>query len=214
MKYLRPVIFLTFIAYFVMTFIFTMPDNYLYLKLYPQGKTFQFWLFQRWGFFAPPPDFDERLYYEFRDKKTQQVKVVEVLAHITEQKQKKAPFNWHEEILDYVISGNVGGVSDISSELHDNLHYQQQLKNKTGIDTAGEITIKNYIQQSSSFLTLSNYGTLVAREHGIDTATHDMRLITTRILLPRFSERNDPHPQTRKEEAVFMSDYLSFNQQK
>ncbi|PSL47550.1 hypothetical protein CLV51_102407 [Chitinophaga niastensis] len=214
MKYLRPVIFVTFIAYFAMTFVFTMPDNFIYLKLYPQSQTFQFWLFQRWGFFAPPPDFDERLYYEFRNKQTKQVKVVEVLENITTQKQKKAPFNWHEEILDYVISGNVSGISDMSSELHENLTYQHKLKNKTGLDSTGELSIKKYIQGSAAFVTLSNYGSLVAKENEIDTANNDVRLIMTRIMLPRFSERNNINTTPRKEEAVFMSDYLSFNQQK
>ncbi|WP_143307829.1 hypothetical protein [Chitinophaga vietnamensis] len=211
MRYLRPVIFLSFIGYFVMTFIFTMPDNFVYLKLYPQSQTFQFWLFQRWGFFAPPPTFDERLYYEFRNKVTKQQQVVEVLEHITAEKQRKAPFNWHEEILDYVISGNVGGVSDMSSELHNNLVYQQKMNKKTGTDTAAEIRIRSYIQHSNSFLTLSNYGALVARENNIDTAASEMRLLITRINLPKFSERNEPESAPRKEDAVFMSDYLSFN---
>jgi hypothetical protein len=111
-----------------------------------------------------------------------------------------------------VISGNVNGISDMMSELHDNLAYQHKINHKTGIDSAGEESIKKYVQRSTPFLTLSNYGSLVAKENGIDTTINDVRLIMTRIMLPRFSERNNPHTAARKEEAVFMSDYLSFNQ--
>ncbi len=209
MKFLRPFIYLAFTGYWLATIVFTMPDNYISLQLYKQHRLFHAWLFQRWGFFAPPPNFDERLYYVFRDKQTQQTQTFEVLAPICEMKQAKAPFNWHEDIVDYLLSGSMTGIADELSEVQQDMRFKRQQEGKSASDTSGEHLLRQYIQQGTSFQTLKNYAGIVARRNQIDTARHDVRLILSHVLLPKFADRYSTKP--RREEAYFISDYLTLN---
>lgn len=207
MSFLRPIIYIAFICYWAITFLFTMPDNFITLRLYRQQQVFHAWLFQRWGFFAPPPNFDERLYYEFRDKYTHRTQTYEVLAPICEMKQAKAPFNWHEEIVDYLLSGSMSGIADELSELRQDMQYKNSQSKEPVPDTTGDYHVRQYIQHGNGFHTLRNYAGIVARRNRIDTARHEVRLILSHVLLPKFADRHTQPP--RREEAYFVSDYVT-----
>lgn len=209
MNILRPVIYLAFVGYFAATFLFTMPDNYISLQYYKQQRIFQTWLFQRWGFFAPPPNYDERLYYEFRDKQTYQTQTFEVLEPVVALKQQKAPFNWHEDIADYLLSGSMSGIADDLHDIQQELQYRHRYLEKNAADTSGQYMARQVIQHGISFQTLKNYGAIVAGKNHIDTARHEVRLILTHVLLPKFADRYSQAP--RHEEAFFVSDYVSLN---
>ena len=209
MNILRPIIYLAFISYFAATFLFTMPDNYISLQFYHQQQVFQQWLFQRWGFFAPPPNYDERLYYEFRDKLTHQSKTFEVMEPIVTLKQQKAPFNWHEDIVDYLLSGSMTGIGDDLHDMRQDLIYRNKQAGKSATDTSGEHMLRQTIQHGISFQTLRNYAAIVAQKNQLDTARHEVRLILSHVMLPKFADRFSTKP--RREEAYFISDYVTLN---
>ncbi|KAA2243008.1 hypothetical protein F0L74_10835 [Chitinophaga agrisoli] len=209
MKLLRPIIYLSFLGYWVITFLFTMPDNYISLQYYKQNQWFQALLFQRWGFFAPPPNYDERLYYEFRDKQTRQTQTFEVLAPICDMKQQKAPFNWHEDIVDYLLSGSMTGISDDLNEMRQDLQFKHRQQARQAADTTGDHSLREGIQAGVNFRTLQNYAGIVAQKNRIDPARHEVRLILSHLLLSKFADRFSTAP--RREEAFFVSDYVTLN---
>ena len=65
-------IFIVFILYWFFTLIFVSPKNFIKINLYEEEQIFNTFLFQKWGFFAPPPKYNDRLYYKFEKKKIQQ----------------------------------------------------------------------------------------------------------------------------------------------
>lgn len=208
MAIIRILVLGVFVCYWAMTFLFTMPDNYINLQFHQGQQYFQFWLYQRWGFFAPPPNFDERLYYEFKDKHTQQVSLHEVLQPINEQKQAKAPFNWREDLLDYLLSGSVISIGEELISFKNDLRYQHEQQGDTNYDSSDLAATKQYIQSCIAFNTLRNYTRFVARKNDIDLSRQEVRMIFTRVYLPRFSERFSNAP--RKEEYMFVSDVFTF----
>lgn len=206
MQYLRLIIYTGFIGYWLATFLFTMPDNFVNLQYYQQSRVFQFWLFQRWGFFAPPPNFDERLYYEFRNKQTGQLQAFEVLGPICRQKQQKAPFNAHENIVDYLLSSNVSGVADALIQVQQSLPPARQ-PGKGPADSTLENRVRQYIQQGSHFQTLQQYAGVVADKNELPPDRYEVRMLFSRIMLHKFADRYSRAP--RKEETYFVSDYFN-----
>ena len=69
-----------FSAYWGATFFFTMPDNYLKIKALAYDKVFQSIFYQQWSFFAPPPTYNDFLYFEFADTLSGEVQTFEVLS--------------------------------------------------------------------------------------------------------------------------------------
>jgi hypothetical protein len=192
--------------YWSVTFLFTMPDNYMNLSLYKQNQLFQLALYQKWSFFAPPPNFNERLYYEFRKKGDSAVQVFEAVEPICKAKQRKTPFNSKEDLLDYIISGSMNNISDQMYELQQDMKYENGLKGVEKLDSVQHENIRKIIQKSYGFATLKNYAAHVAQANKLDTAHREVRIMLTRIPIPKFADRFKK--VEKKEELYFMSEYF------
>lgn len=196
-----------FAFYWAVTFLFTMPDNYINLSLYKQNQMFQLALYQKWSFFAPPPNFNERLYYEFKKKGDSSVQVFEAIEPICKAKQRKTPFNSREDLLDYVLSGSMNNISDQMFELQQDFKYENGLKGIEKIDSSQHADIRKIVQKSYGFNTLKNYAMHVARANRLDPQQYDVRIMLTRIPIPKFAERFKK--AEKKEELYFISEYFN-----
>lgn len=203
-KILVFLILITFILYWSVTLIFTMPENFLSISLHKEGAVFNNLFSQKWSFFAPPPNFNDRIYYSFVSKKDSSVKTYEIIEKVNQRKQDKAPFNWNEDLLDYVLSNSSIGVNEQIYEIQQYLKFESD--EQFPDSTIEKITI-NSIQNSYQFQTLVNYAKYVAKNNHLNADDYLLRLRITKKNLPKFFERN---LVTKKqvEELIFQSDLI------
>jgi hypothetical protein len=197
---------IVFISYWSITFIFNAPDNYINISLYKYNQLFQTFFYQKWSFFAPPPTFNERLYYEFRNIKDSSVMIFEAAEPICIAKQKNSPFNSKDDLLDYIISGSVNGVSDQMHELQESFKLDNLKKGKGDLDSLQYDTIKKFAQKSLGFHTLRNYAKYVAITNKLDITKYEIKIMFTRVPLPKFADRLKN--EKAKEEMYFISNYF------
>lgn len=203
---LKALVLSVFALYWSITFIFTLPDNYINISLLKYSQVFSLFFFQRWSFFAPPPTFNERLYYSYMNKNDATVKSYEVLKVINEKKSANAPFNWNDDIVDYILSNSVVGVSEIIFEAQQ-AHKMENASLEN--DSAFQQLLDEQIYQSSQFVTLKNYGKIIAQNNQIDPDQHEFFVTLTRIQLPKFADRFDE--SQRKESLFFRSKLIDLN---
>jgi hypothetical protein len=179
-----------FVGYWFINVFFNLPDNPIKIQFSKQETAFQSVLFQRWAFFAPPPQFNERLYYYFRSKTdTTRVQIFETMQLICERKRKAAPFNMLEEKQDYILSGSTAELNDFNYRCLE----QMKLHDKTTPESelVAAAVAKTWRMRSSldCMTTLMKYGSWIAASQNIDH-NYEMKFLITRHAIPKFMDRN------------------------
>jgi hypothetical protein len=196
-----------FLLYWVVTLIFNMPDNYIKLSLGSNERTFQFLFSQKWEFFAPPPDFNERLYITFLSEDKKNTKTLEILKPILDKKKADAPFNRESDILDYLISNSMNSISDLMTEEYK--IYKFNKKNakdeKNILDTAFTNLVVKTVQKTNAFKVIENYAKIVASRNNINNMNFFI-VCVTKINILKFYQRFEK--TTLTEEMLFKSDTL------
>jgi hypothetical protein len=174
---------------------------------------FENFFFQRWSFFAPPPESNNRLYYLFTNKATGKQTAYEALAPIFEKKREKAPFNSKEEALDYILSGNITNIVDASRDLID-------VSKLTFPDSSIMFHLKKAHKEINdlglafpAIQTLFNYGVIIAKKQNVDLDNSSVKIIITQIEMPKFIDRHKliEGNYKGKEEKLFETTDLPLN---
>jgi hypothetical protein len=197
-----------FLIYWLITFLFTMPENYFRISFNSGDSFFQHAMFQQWSFFAPPPQSDDRLYYVIRNKETKKViQTLEALEYVMMQKQKNAPFNQEETIIDYVISNSVNSLTE---------SYRQQMEFLTysipdSSDVYRAIKSLDLVIESrdNDFQTLVNYGTLLLKKNKIEFHNSEFKIMVMQKPIIKFKDRLMQNSSNKEEVLVFESPYIS-----
>lgn len=180
----------TFI-YLFFTVIYTLPSNYLKIRLSKVMNIYDIYFFQKWDFFSPPSVQDDLLFYSFYNEENQVVYTVEVLSSIFKKKQLHHPFNTKEEIIDYIIFGSMNSVSGIVQEYiklakfqypDSTESYQLSVVNQLIKDIPWEL--------HPSFQTLLNFGKLIVEEKAFDLKgqIENVKISFGKREIPRFSD--------------------------
>ena len=183
-----------------------------------QGEAFFDDLFyQNWAFFAPPPTSDNKLYYRFEQiSDSNVVYTFEVLGPIIEMKRKAAPFNAQQEILEYILSGTVHNITDGLYSVNQSIEFGNEFNSDslTRSEDLFERKLeigKNYVQNSNNFLTLKNYGLVVAGRQSLNISDFVVNIYISEVSIPRFSDRAEFDDYSkRKEVIIFYSDQISY----
>lgn len=202
-----------FSIYWLCTIIYVSPNNYIKISLLKQEQAFDVFFFQKWGFFAPPPDYNDRLYYTFHSKKdSTKIYTFEVMETLQEKKSSRAPFNSSEDILDYILSNTLNGVSSGLVSINQNINYEKKitpdsLKNKVNILERE----KSYVQSSNNFSTLKKYAELVAKRNNLNLKDYYLTIEIIQLNMPKFADRNDLGSSEKSiESLIFKSDKINF----
>lgn len=195
-----------FLTYWFSTALYVMPSNYIRIKAEPLIILFDIFLQQKWSFFAPPPKFNFRLYYDFEwdnGKKT-----LEVIKPIAEEKKRNAPFNSNEEIIDYVLNSSVIGIQNQI------VKYRNDLE----VNTRDTLNINNrvlaYLYKLPEYQTLLQYSKIVFTKNKIESGQCILRFYATSIPIPKFSERNNKVQSEQMEGLIFKSKTYKMDKQK
>jgi len=209
-------IFIVFILYWFFTLIFVSPKNFIKINLYEEEQIFNTFLFQKWGFFAPPPKYNDRLYYKFEKKKdSTKFFLFEVMEPLQERKSKKAPFNSSEDILDYILSSTLYSISDGLIAINQSIDYEEELSDSiidNNISLKNRITVgNNYIQTLPSFKTLKNYGLFIAKKNNVENINqYNLKVQIIQVEMPKFADRKKLFDKKSfKRKLVFETDKIS-----
>lgn len=140
-----------------------MPENHINLTYYKQGLVFNNLLSQKWSFFAPPPNYNDRIYFIFHSKRDTSLKIFEIIEPLNLAKQKNAPFNGDEDVLDYVLSNSINGLDEGINEVQDYFNSEKEDGIIKADSLIERITVET-VQKSFDFQTLKNYSKFVAKK--------------------------------------------------
>ncbi len=180
---------LVFSSYWLMTFFFNAPDNYIKIQFFQEGDIFNKFFYQKWGFFAPPPQFNEKLYCLVLNKKdTSKVKSFELMQSIIEEKVEKAPFNNKADVLDYILSNSCISINNQIVELKDRVEYLEKTRK---LEPKEKDSILNRgLEVTSYYKVLKNYVLEVAKKKNVNSQDYLVSFMITNTPIPKFVDRN------------------------
>lgn len=192
-----------FLFYFITTLIFSTPDNYINISLIEHTENFNSLFYQKWAFFAPPPQSNDRLYYIF-EKKTNKSEIIifEVVEPLLKEKINKAPFNSNEDLTDYLISNSLYLITDCIRMTRESFEYEAKSKNKK-IDEV-ELTKKviEFIEKTKSYNTLLNYSKKVALNNNLKHEDYFVYIKISQKKIPKFIDRYNTNAKI-EEQLIF-----------
>lgn len=189
-RMLSYIIFATFIFYWLITLFFILPKNPLNLSTPKVRNYFDDNFFQRWSFFAPPPTYNTRLFFIFKDTVSQKERIFEGLTPILKEKSNSTPFNTKYQVLDYTLSTSIIYIEENIKFTHD-LYYDPEVNMSLNIDDS--ILNKRIIAQienSSSFETLKRYAKKVAIQNGIVVEENICQIQILKSRIPKFVDKD------------------------
>ncbi len=203
-------VIVVFVTYWLLTGFFTLPDNYIKLKFNKGSDIFHAVLFQRWEFFAPPPEYNDYMYYIYSSEEKQDTMIMEVVDYVCKSKSMAAPFNSKENIMEYILSNTVIGITDIMRNRRRIMEYEAE---RDGCEIDDEEILKatdEEIERSMYYETLVSYANVVAEKNNIPDDYDDLEIMITRQDLPKFHQRLDKDIQM-EELLVFRSNPINRN---
>jgi hypothetical protein len=165
-----------------------------------ENVIFETFLYQKWSFFAPPPKYDDRLYYIF--KKGENTQSFEVVALLNKAKTANAPFNSHENLLDYVISNQIHAIDASLSDFYS----VNNIKNTENVEN---IWLKFYEEnKTNSYIrTLLNYAQIVAQQNNLNYKEYEVSIMISHIDIPKFKDRHIKDIK-REEKIAFKTPFI------
>ncbi len=210
LRIFQVLILLLFVFYWGITFLYCSPSNYIRIKSGKAIFIFENFFYQQWGFFAPPPQHNDRLYYIFSDTVNGRERVYEALVPIMQKKQQAAPFNSKEEAIDYILSGAITGINDEARGMVDISKVSFPDSNDMYHLMKAHKQINDLGLNYPPIKTLFNYAVTVAKKENISLDSNSVKMVITQVAMPKFKDRAkilDPK-YVGKEEKVFESNFL------
>ncbi|MEN7546291.1 hypothetical protein AAG747_00135 [Rapidithrix thailandica] len=191
--------------YWGITVFFTIPENYLQIKAIRLGKVFSTMFYQRWSFFAPPPQHNDRLYYQFITHNHDTL-LYEVLQPVQKLRKKQYLANNDISIIDYVLSNSLNNISDQIRENFGNYKYLHC----EGMDEDACFSMflegfEKEMYEMNEINTLKNYGIRLNHSKS-DRHFYKFKVIYATVPVAKFADRNNPE-KVPKEQFVFETKY-------
>ena len=200
-------LFTFFLLYWLATFFFMMPKNPLNLTAQRSREVFQTNFFQRWSFFAPPPDYNQKVYIIFNNKISGKRDYFEIINPINLAKRKTAPFNTYYQIIDYVMASSLINIDGSIRLLQNVFKYKNSFGKSSLNDSLTTQKIVSDIEKTQDFISLTNYAKKVALENDINPSSVTYQIQIMKEMIPQFIDRSSATP---KVEISFSSHVLNF----
>lgn len=177
-------------VYAFITVLYVTPNNPLRIRFDDQLLVFEKWAYQKWSFFAPPPLYNDRLYFAFSPR-VGEGKTVEVLEGIYARKQQDSPVNIRAQVVDYVISGTARQISDLIREIYRYREVNALLDADPAVldDLAKSALEPGQVEYGASVRLLLRYAALVAADQKIEPEGLKCQIVLANKPLRPFSQR-------------------------
>jgi hypothetical protein len=201
---------IVFLLYWLSLFILAMPSNYARTALLNYAPRFNSVFGTTWRLFTPPHSYNNRLYYIVRDiERPSESDTIEVLENIALQKQRHAPFNQKENIIDHMVNNSVAGLKrtvwpnqkmpdDAVPSAPDSLQIARAI--------AGVVNKEDY---GNYLATINNYCAVVLNDKKIDLSGKEVKILIKEKLTRPFNQMGKT-PYWQKEILVFETPYKAF----
>ena len=207
---------LIFACWWGLNFYFSFPKSSLPI-LYAHNS-YQKWdniFFQRWGFFVPPPDFDNRLYYVYSSKKdSSNILIYEVFERLNKRKNQNYLFNDNLINLDYILHNLSSPIGDLLREnfqIYKHKKFCDSIRDETECYLSFINKSRNEIHKLSQMKTLLKHSKIIANKQNL--TNHRVQIILGAKELPKFYQRYKDSV-IREENVFFSSDYYNLNSSK
>lgn len=206
--FIQVVVLVLFLMYWLITFVYNTPNNFIRIQLDQQMSLFEQLFYQKWTFFTPPGKANERIYFNYVSAlDSGDVTTIEILQPIFKAKRENAPFNMEAELLDDFISNSAIGINNV---LHDKYTMYKTVhpdSSQQFYSTEAMKEIRDVGLDFAPVRTLHNYAKVVANKYGIDAHNHKVSITITSKPIPEFKDRLLPYDSLQLQESlVFQSD--------
>ena len=197
-------------------FFFNLPDSSLpIVQNYDLYKKWDGIFYQRWGFFAPPPDYDDRLFYVYTDlKDSTKIIVNEVFENIHKKRKKQYPFDDELSNLDYILHNLSSPIGDLIREGYDIYKIKSKCDSLANYSDCFQKYIDNVrddFNTSPNLTTLIKHAKIVASLKELTDTK--VQIILGAKDLPKFKDRYKKD-FVRKEYPFFKSNYYNLKTNK
>ncbi len=187
-----------------------MPPGYANKTMSEKAPMFKNMFGISWKLFTPPFTYNDRLYFIVRDIERPYIAdTLEVLEKIALQKQRNAPFNDEENVIDHLVNNNVSGVKRT-------VWFNKKMPSQDTPGTTDSLYIAHAIaavaatnNYTAFVTTLNNYCMVILKENNIDTIRKEFKIIITEKKIPPFKHIGDTS-FLQKETLVFETPYKPF----
>lgn len=192
MKILKYLVCIALLFYWAVTFLYNSPNNPIRIHFSKELSLFGIVFPQKWDFFAPPPQANNKLYYSYFDKNKKNIGMFEVLDPIIKEKKDKIPFNTQAEAMDYIISSTFTNV--LNSIVNKDKEYKYRYKDKSPEKTyqmAVDHVLKN-MHKTHEFVTLLNFSRIIRQKNlGKNVKVKYVKIIFAEDKIKKFINRDD-----------------------
>ena len=190
-KKMKKVFLIIVFIYLAITMFYCLPSNPMKIKYNIVSRTWNILFPQNWSFFAPPPQFNLKLYYRFYDGKGALINQKDAVSILWKLKRERAPFNSDEEVMDYLIGSSLATLNTFNNNLIKSIKYQYRDSININFtekfnDTVQSMLDNNIYKGVPVFNTLSNYG-LVLSKSAKNAKSFDFIITTQEI--PKYIDR-------------------------
>lgn len=211
MKKIKFTILLLFSFWWSFNLYFNFPNTSLpILYTYSSYQKWDNIFFQRWNFFAPPPDSNTRLYYAFHNiNNSNDIFIYEVFEKLNKNKNEKYLFNDYLINLDYTLHNLSSPIGDFLRETYDIYKYQGLCDTIRNDDKCYQLFIKKAkakIYQLPQIKTLLKHSQIIATKQNL--SNYKIQIIMGTQDLPKFHERYSDSIN-QKENIFFSSDFYN-----
>lgn len=183
--------------YWMMTFLYNSPNNYLKIELEKEIRIFATLFGQKWSFFAPPPQQNYKLYFSYLDEHKNEVAAFEVFSSIIESKKKTRPFNLRAEMVDYTIYGSVDDIVNSMIKKRDREKVKHPEMSTDESNNFARQQIINSPEKINGYQMLKNYSKIISRENLTGAQLKQIKFVNIKINseeIKKFSNRYSPKP--------------------
>jgi hypothetical protein len=196
------------VIYFLFTLLYSLPKNPIRVYNPVLINFFDVFLQQRWDFFAPPPQSNNKMYFSFFDKNMVKMGTFEVLSPIMKQKRITIPFNTNSESLDYIISGQINEILSSIVKKNNELKYKYKSKlNSENYNNARRDILKK-INKNNSFKTLVNFSTIICRKN--IKKSNEVKFVKILITEKKINKFIDRFKISKEENLLIETDILDY----
>ncbi|HRG00188.1 MAG: hypothetical protein U0W65_14515 [Bacteroidia bacterium] len=201
MRIVKNIALVVFVIYWACTLFYVFPNNYMKIKLNSFKENLDVLIFQNWAFFAPPPDYNTRLYFIYTDNNNKSYEF-EAMEDLLKLKQKKAPFNTEEEYVDYAITGVTTQLLDQKRDLYEYYSFLYPDSTSTFINDTLMKVINHDYHKNSAYKSMINYSKIIQKKY---LPKKDIKACWFKIIglkIPKFADR---YNQKINSECYFIS---------
>ena len=200
---LAKVLIISFFSfYWASTFLYCSPNNFVRIELNSYINLFGSLFYQRWTFFTPPPKADEKLYFLFINKASNEKNFACEVFHIIRKKKRANPvFNTESEALDGIITSSAYALNNYMADKMTVLRKEYPDSSDSFFQKEINALFIKAELRTTYFKTLHNYAVEIVKRYNLNTKDYTLKIRMVTVEIPPFKDRFNKQFKPKKKIA-------------